>query len=409
MDELAPYFLKCLLRGLPETLYFKDRESRYTLVSEYKAFLHGFSGAEELVGKTDADLFTEEHARLAHEEERKIMATGVSVIGKLQKLAWPDGHESWTLSSKMPLRGPAGAIIGTFGMSRDVTRTRKMEEALERTHAELVEASRIAGAAEVASGVLHNVSNVITAVSCSSQVIVEGLREMNTARLVTLCDQLPGADELKMVARYLDRERSSLLSVGGTLENSIEHAARVIKLQQEDAMSAGAIERILATDLVDDALRISENEFRIQNVQVVRDYRSTEKVLVNKHRALQVLINLIQNAIQAVAATSNSEKRVTLLVESNESDRVSISVSDNGIGIPRENLSRIFSHGFTTRRGGHGFGLHSSIVAAQGMGALLSAYSDGPGTGATFIFMLLAATQEGSATVKPSLAQEVTP
>jgi|GEM_PF-4416482 len=394
MDEIAPFLLKCLLQGIPETLYFKDRDSRFILVSEYKAFLHGFDNADQMIGLSDADLFSEEHARLAHAEEIEIMNTGVSVVGKLQKLTWPDGHESWTISSKMPVRGPGGAVIGTFGIARDITRTRKMEEALEKAQRKLVETSRIVGEAEVASGVLHNVSNVITAVSLSSQMMIEGLRGMSTPRLVTLTETISGAEELKALARSLNEERRQLVAISHTLESSIEHAAKVIKLQQEDALSAGAIERINAADLVDDALRITENEWKQQGVRVIRDYRSTEKVLANKHRALQVLINLIQNAVQSVGRASNPEKIITLSIESNEHDRVSISVSDNGVGIPPENLSRIFSHGFTTRKEGHGFGLRSSVLAAQGMGALLSAYSDGAGCGATFIFMLLASKAE---------------
>lgn len=389
MDELAPFLLRCLLQGLPETLYFKDRESRLILVSEYKAFLHGFSSAEEMVGKSDADLFSEEHARIAREEEIEIMKSGIAVVGKVQKLTWPDGHESWTLSSKMPVLGPGGQVIGTFGVAKDITRTRKMEEALERAQKKLVETSRIAGAAEVASGVLHNVSNVITAVSCSAEVVIEGLRKMDTSRLLTLCENLPAAEELKALARELDKEKNNLLFMSTTLESSIGHAAKVINLQQADAMTAGAIEEMSPQDLVEDALRITADELKSEGVQVVRDYRSTERVLVNKHRALEVLINLIQNAIQALARVNGEQKRLTLSVESTDTHHVSINVIDNGMGIARENLSRLFSYGFTTRKEGHGFGLRSSVLAAQGMGAVLSGYSDGPGSGATFVFMLL--------------------
>lgn len=394
MDNLAPYLLKCLLRGLPETVYFKDRDSRFILVSEFMAFLHGFKSAEEMIGKSDTDLFSPEHAKLARQEELEILETGVPRMGQLQKLSWADGHESWALSSKMPLRGPNDAIIGTFAVTRDITRTRKIEEALQSARVKLVEASRAVGEAEVTNGVLHNVSNAITAVSCSSEVVIEGLREMNTCGLVTLCDTLPGVEDLKLLAHQLDDEKASLVSIGATLQSSIDHASKVIKLQQSDAMTAGAIERLSAAELVEGALRITENELKRHKVKVVHDYHVVEKVLGNKHRALQVLINLIQNAIQSVSRAANFEKRITISIESHDRDRVTISVTDNGVGIPRENLGRIFCHGFTTREDGHGFGLSSSVLAAQGMGALLSAYSEGPGQGATFVFVMLSSKSD---------------
>jgi len=114
---------------------------------------------------------------------------------------------------------------------------------------------------------------------------------------------------------------------------------------------------------------------------------------VEKHKVLQILVNLIRNARHACEDSGHPEKRLTIQVRKSASV-VRISVTDNGVGIPAENLTRIFNHGFTTRKSGHGFGLHSGAIAARETGGLLTAHSDGPGKGATFTLELPSATSE---------------
>ncbi len=120
------------------------------------------------------------------------------------------------------------------------------------------------------------------------------------------------------------------------------------------------------------------------------------QVTVDKHKALQILVNLLRNAKHAMDEFETSEKRLTLRIRQQDDSIVALSVIDTGCGIPPENLTRIFSHGFTTRRDGHGFGLHSAALAAQQMGGRLLAHSDGPGRGATFTFELPLAAQHSS-------------
>jgi len=111
-------------------------------------------------------------------------------------------------------------------------------------------------------------------------------------------------------------------------------------------------------------------------------------VRVDKHKVLQVLVNLFRNAKYAMDASGRNDKRLTIAVNMNGSGRVKVIVRDNGIGIAPENLTRIFGHGFTTKKDGHGFGLHSGANAAKEMGGLLYAESDGVGQGAAFILEL---------------------
>jgi signal transduction histidine kinase len=123
-------------------------------------------------------------------------------------------------------------------------------------------------------------------------------------------------------------------------------------------------------------------------VKVEREFADLPPVLVDRHKALQILINLLHNAKYACDKGERPEKRVTVRIQPGGSDRVRIEVADNGVGIAPENLTRIFSHGFTTWKDGHGFGLHSAALAAKEMGGSLSAQSEGVGKGATFVVEL---------------------
>jgi signal transduction histidine kinase len=123
-------------------------------------------------------------------------------------------------------------------------------------------------------------------------------------------------------------------------------------------------------------------------LQLMRDYAAdVPEILVEKHKVLQILVNLIRNAKYACEESDTPDKLLTVRII-NGDNRVRITVEDNGVGIPPENLARIFSHGFTTRKNGHGFGLHSGALAAQELGGCLTALSEGPGRGATFTLEL---------------------
>jgi signal transduction histidine kinase len=168
----------------------------------------------------------------------------------------------------------------------------------------------------------------------------------------------------------------------------IDHIKQIVAMQQTYAKVIGVHENVNPVQLVEDALQINAAALQRHNVQVNRDFQSTRQVVTDKHKVLQILVNLIRNAKYATEEAKRTEKRVTVKVANEENGQVRVQVCDNGIGILKENLTHIFSHGFTTRRNGHGFGLHSSALAARELGGSLQAQSDGPGTGATFTLLL---------------------
>jgi signal transduction histidine kinase len=139
---------------------------------------------------------------------------------------------------------------------------------------------------------------------------------------------------------------------------------------------------------MDDALQLNTAGLARHGISVVREYSEVPLLLLDKHKVLQILVNLVHNAKYALDESKNGEKRLTVGIHMNGDRRVKVTVADNGVGIPRENLTRIFSHGFTTRKTGHGFGLHSGANAAKEMGGQLTAQSEGAGRGATFTLEL---------------------
>jgi len=281
---------------------------------------------------------------------------------------------------------------------------------LQETHQALMRASRQAGMAEVASNVLHNVGNVLNSVNVSASLISERIKKSKCAglaRVAALLSEhshdmatfLAGAQGkhlplyLQELAADLVRERDTATAELSALRANVEHINEIVAMQQSYAGRGGIIEKLDIRVLVEDSLRMNEGAFSRHGVEIVRDFEEVPPIQVDKHKVLQILVNVIRNAKYACDEAKSGEKRVTVRVRASN-DSALISVIDTGVGIPRENLTRIFNHGFTTRPDGHGFGLHSSALAAKALRGSLQAESAGPGQGATFTLTLPFASPE---------------
>jgi C4-dicarboxylate-specific signal transduction histidine kinase len=186
----------------------------------------------------------------------------------------------------------------------------------------------------------------------------------------------------------LANERDKLLQETSQLVKNVAHIKDIVAMQQAYAKVGGVIETLPVVTLVEDALQITASSFARHGVQVVREFREAPPVAVDRHRVLQILVNLASNAVEALDASGRPDRRLTIGVAANGHNCIKIVFADNGAGIAPENLTKIFSHGFTTKAKGHGFGLHSAALSAQGMGGSLAAHSQGAGQGATFTLEL---------------------
>jgi signal transduction histidine kinase len=301
-------------------------------------------------------------------------------------------------------RDEVGQLTAAFNDMLAQIQARERE--LEEVHRELLDTSRQAGMAEVASGVLHNVGNVLNSVNVSCTVAGERLAAIDVASLrdagallkqheSDLNDYLTGDPKgrqlpgfLSMLAVEMAAEKEAVFKELETLRKNIDHIKEIVAMQQEYAKVSGVMETLPMAQLVEDALRLNAGALSRHEVEVVREFADLPSLPVDKHRVLQILVNLIRNAKYALDDRGHEDKRLTVRIGRNGNDRIKIEVDDNGIGIPPENLPLIFRHGFTTRREGHGFGLHSGALAAQEMGGSLRVYSAGPGHGATFTLEL---------------------
>ncbi|QRO02897.1 HAMP domain-containing protein [Archangium violaceum] len=277
---------------------------------------------------------------------------------------------------------------------------------LQALHQQLVGVARQAGMAEIATNVLHNVGNVLNSVFTSATLAREqlsgmklehvgrvgGLLEENQASLATFLSQdergCVVAPFLVQLGQHLTESRQEILSLLDDLGRYTAHIGTIVKVQQNYASAPKLHEQVQLAELIEDALRINVAALGRSDIQVERHFAPLPPVTTDKHKVLMILVNLISNARYAVDSVPSGHRRMVLRIDAPAEGRLRISVRDNGVGIPQEMLTCIFQHGFTTREGGHGFGLHASALAAQELGGSLVAESEGPGLGATFILEL---------------------
>ncbi|CAD5199984.1 DAHL domain-containing protein [Pseudomonas sp. FEN] len=298
-------------------------------------------------------------------------------------------------------------------------RTRELKEA----QSELMDAARMAGMAEIATNVLHNVGNVLNSVNISADLVTRKLRASKAQGLgkavqlmnehsSDLGDFVSHDEKGKLLPAYFNQlvtaiaaEHTEIVQELAQLSKSVDHIKEIVATQQSYAGTAKLLEPLNITDLLEDALRMNTGALNRHKVTVLKDFQPVPIILGDKHRLLLIMINLISNAKYAVSDLSNRERDITLSVRVVDGKTLRLSVKDEGEGIPQENMSRIFTHGFTTRKDGHGFGLHSCALAALEMNGHLYAHSDGPGKGALFTLEIPLNTihmQEQSPIANPS-------
>lgn len=346
-----------------------------------------------------------------HPEDREMAFAGMDELfreGALRseyRFLHKDGSYRWIEDNQRLLRDPSGAPMESVGVWTDITGRRETEARLEKINKELLDVSRRAGMAEVATSVLHNVGNVLNSVNISCSVVAQKVgksRIGSVAKTAALLHEHAGdlpafltsdptgrklPQFLAKLAERLAEEQAEVIGELEALGRNIDHIKVIVGMQQNHARISGVTETVDLTDLVESAIRLNEDSLARHGVKVIRDYAEVPSTAVEKHKVLQILVNLIQNAKHACEDSRRADAQVTVKV-SGDDDCVRIAVIDNGVGIPPENLARIFAHGFTTKAQGHGFGLHSCAVAAKEMGGSLTVMSEGSGAGATFTLEL---------------------
>lgn len=274
----------------------------------------------------------------------------------------------------------------------------------EHLQRQLGEAAYKIEMADVASSVLHNVGNVLTSVTVAAHM-VESVVDQSSVSLVNRMAELINTHQedlgtyltedpkgkrippsLEKLGAHLIEEQQTVLKEMQGLVKNIRHMKQIITSHQTMVKSAGQAEQIALVDVLSHAMELSFQPGDAKWITIHRDYQAVPTVWVDQHQLLQILVNLLRNAKQAMRQQIQDSHELRLSVNYQDSEKTSVimTIQDSGIGIAPEHLSKMFTRGFTTKKDGNGIGLHSAIVAIQSMGGSMYVQSDGVGRGAMF-------------------------
>ncbi len=291
-----------------------------------------------------------------------------------------------------------------LGVSWDVTELVLQEERKRELQSQLRDASREAGMAEVATGVLHSVGNVLNSLGVSASLMQSQLRDSRVGNVRRVAELLNSQGEnlveflqtdergrqlpsyIAQLGEHLGAENERLQTEAAAIAAHVGHIRIIVAAQQTYARRGGVTEAVDVAELLDSAVAIHFAD--MTDVIIRREYEPLDPLTLDRHKLLQILGNLLSNARHALKGRGDAQHQLTLRIRRQGAESVGIEVQDSGVGIPTDVLERLFEFGFTTKRDGHGFGLHTSAILAKELSGELSAYSEGPGCGARFVLRL---------------------
>ncbi len=400
-SSVIPARVKNVLDVLSDGVVMTDERGRIVLANE--AFEQVAPKIEpSLIGRTLSLLkwvHGDPEVRLADPPWAEVLREGVTRRGVPLVLEGIQGSSHNSLVSATPILGPNGEQRGVLASFTDVTE-------LEKKNQELVEASRRAGMAEIATDVLHNVGNALNSLNVATTAVLDRLSTSKLPKLRSVAAMVSEHREdlgrflledpqgkhipsyLVKVTEILCEEQNEILKIIKSLSANVDDIKEIVRTQQSHAPTSRCRVVTSLSEVCESAIKLNEPAVKQHGVTVIREFGNIDRVVLDKSRLGQILCNLIRNGIDALADNGNEEKRLTIRLLTPDENKLRIEVADNGIGIPAENITKIFQHGYTTKADGHGFGLHSSALAAKEMGGSLCAHSGGPGQGALFVLEL---------------------
>lgn len=287
-------------------------------------------------------------------------------------------------------------------LSNEIKDREQAQSVVSELHNKLLLAARNAGMADIITGVLHNVGNILNSIVTSVTFTRERVVNSKAEKLNKLVELLNNhkqdlaefitqedkggkiVEYLSMLSRVWKDENKITLNELSALEKNINNIMSVITTQQSLSSVVSLVEEFTLTDVIEDAITLNKTSADKGGIKIDRDYQFYGKVTLDKVKLLHIIVNLIKNAIEAMNQTDNPYKMLLVRVFKCAEDRFSVDIIDNGVGISEENMKKIFTYGFTTKQNGHGFGLHASILLAKEMDGTISVSSKGEGLGATF-------------------------
>jgi PAS domain S-box-containing protein len=317
-----------------------------------------------------------------------------------------EGHHVWVLTRGLVRRDRSGSPVRMAGSQTDISKRKEAEEKLKAASEQLATAARVAGMAEAATNVLHNVGNILNTVNTTASILSEKIEQSNLAGLIHLkklihqhpkgfIDFASNDPRGKLLPQYLcelsdywEEEKSYFENELFLLNQNISHIKDCIAMQQSIAGTSGMVEPTRIIEIINSILLLKSGAFKMAQIEVEREFEQIQPSLVDRIKFYQIFMNLMQNARHALLPKESGERKIFVKVTLENKTTIHVIVRDNGVGIPKENLTKIFNHGFTTKKNGHGFGLHYCALAAREMGGDLRVESGGVNKGATFTLIL---------------------
>lgn len=280
----------------------------------------------------------------------------------------------------------------------DISQRKNYEDRLKNLNQKLINTSRQAGIAEIATSILHNVGNVLNSVNTSVSMLRQGLDQNQADGLRRSVEMLKthGAQLFEANAKgpqlisYLEalteqmaQTKDNNLRELSTLKQNVHHIAEIVSAQQKFAGKSGVVESLNLARLIEEALSINLVSIENNQVEIERDFDPVIDIKGDRSKIVQILVNLIRNANEAMMPPQSQPPKITISTLK-QAQQITISVQDTGEGISEAHMNQMFRYGFTTKSDGHGFGLHSCALAAKDMKGKLEVYSAGKGKGARF-------------------------
>lgn len=384
-------YLANLMENLPDAVYFKDLRSRFLLVNHSFCKRVGMT-MKQLLGKTDFDLYLPEHALSAYDCEQKIINTGQPIVGLEEEEFWPDGRITWVSTTKVPFLDKDGAIIGTFGISSDITERKKLEH-------ELINARKLESMGQLAAGIAHEINTPI-------QYVSDNLRFLNSS----ISDLLQIAEISQSLVQHLSTSGMADDEMVQKLEKKLEEAdveylneelVLAVKQSLEGTGRVSTIVRamkefahpgskeMVASDLneaIRTTIEVTKNEWKYVSAIELDLFENLPLVPCFVDEINQVVLNMIINARDAIEETG--EKGVIRISTGIEDSWALIRITDTGGGIPPEHIGSVFDPFFTTKEVGKGTGqglyISYDVIVNKHKGRLTVFNSSKEGEGASF-------------------------
>jgi PAS domain S-box-containing protein len=382
-------FTRAVLDAASDGILVIDENQNIVICNPAAALFLGFKDEKNLLGKSLNSLFP-------IPEKKSIFELSLKKEDESDLSIEVSSSEIIVHERKVTL-----FVLRDMTIHKESEKTQKRELELQK---QLVTVARQAGMMQVATSILHNIGNVLTTLNISVTLLQEiisfselnhfpkiaHLIEEHKENLVGYLFQDPKGKFLPefivVLAQLWEKENLHMRNELDLIEKNVQHIKNIIKLQQSMSGTLGIKEKVEINHLLDELVAMEAKEFEKYDIEIFKEYSDIPEISLDRGRLMQILVNIIRNALDALKEQKESKKIIYRTVLVNQ--KIRIEISDTGCGIDKKNLINIFSYGFTTKKEGHGFGLHTSAILAREMGGQLIANSEGVGKGATFTLIL---------------------